>query len=195
MIQYLAVNILISFGYIKRLIYLWKNRNLEKVQMKLLKGIILDNSYTEWGKDHDFIKIKDYDSFSKLHPITEYGDYIKYIDKISITKQNILSRKNVIYFAKTSGTTGKPKIIPVTNDMKIYGRSNIGPITTYNVFKSTHGKIKVLHRVLGLYYGLNNLGSINDINSGEAIFDIIITLLYSHFFLFYRSSCVPLETR
>lgn len=174
--------------------YLRKNRNMEKEQTKLLKSIITNNSRTQWGRDHRFNEIMNYHSFCKLHPITEYKDYINYIDKISNKTQNVLSRKNVIYFAKTSGTTGKQKVIPVTNDMKRYGMGNIGPITTYNVYKGTQGKNKILHRVLGLYYGLNNVSSINDINSGKTIFDVVITLLYSHLFSFYRSSCMSLET-
>ncbi|CAD5116514.1 DgyrCDS5392 [Dimorphilus gyrociliatus] len=124
---------------------------------------------TEWGKKYKFNSIKDYDDFYKLHPITEYNDYSDYIYKISAKRQNVLSKKDVIYFAKTSGTTGKPKIIPVTSEMKRYGMSNIGPIIMYNVYKGTNGKSKTLHRVLGLYYGLNNIGSIKDINSGAVV--------------------------
>ncbi len=47
-------------------------------------------------------------------PTTTYADYAPYIERIAAGEQNVLSGEPVVYFSTTSGTTGPPKMIPVT---------------------------------------------------------------------------------
>jgi hypothetical protein len=47
-------------------------------------------------------------------PVTTYPDYAPYIERIAAGEQNLLSGDSVVYFSNTSGTTGRPKMIPVT---------------------------------------------------------------------------------
>jgi hypothetical protein len=47
-------------------------------------------------------------------PTTTYTDYAPYIERMAAGEQNILSTDPVIFFSTTSGTTGPPKMIPVT---------------------------------------------------------------------------------
>lgn len=51
--------------------------------------------------------------FEKL-PTTDYADYQPYIERIAKGEQDLLSGEPVVYFSTTSGTTGPPKMIPVT---------------------------------------------------------------------------------
>ncbi|MFQ5634440.1 MAG: GH3 auxin-responsive promoter family protein, partial [Gammaproteobacteria bacterium] len=49
-----------------------------------------------------------------IPPTTTYADYAPYIERLAAGEQNVLSGEPVIYFSTTSGTTGPPKMIPVT---------------------------------------------------------------------------------
>lgn len=47
-------------------------------------------------------------------PVTTYADYAPYIERLAVGEQHLLSGDQVVYFSNTSGTTGPPKMIPVT---------------------------------------------------------------------------------
>lgn len=90
--------------------------NIEKTQNKILLGIIKKNKKTMYGKKHSFDKIDGINDFQKL-PITEYEDYIKYIDLIQNGESNILTEDGVTLLMPTSGST-KKKLIPYTKGLK-----------------------------------------------------------------------------
>jgi len=85
-----------------------------KSQKKILKKIIKRNKNTEYGKKYSFSKIKTIEDFQKQVPIIKYNDISEDIEEIKKGKQNIFTRDKVVYFASTSGTTSKIKLIPVT---------------------------------------------------------------------------------
>ena len=85
-------------------------------QNSIFNMLIKTASKTEFGKEHQFDKIKSHDDFVKNVPIREYEDFKDYIEKIKQGKQNILWKGFPIYFAKTSGTTSGVKYIPITKD-------------------------------------------------------------------------------
>jgi hypothetical protein len=71
---------------------------------------------TEFGKEHNFGGITDYDSYSKTIPIRDYEQLKPYINKIKEGKHNILWKGKPIYLAKTSGTTSGIKYIPISKE-------------------------------------------------------------------------------
>jgi hypothetical protein len=85
-------------------------------QNSIFNTLIKTALKTEFGKEHQFDKIKSHDDFVKNVPIREYEDFKDYIEKIKQGKQNILWKGFPIYFAKTSGTTSGVKYIPITKD-------------------------------------------------------------------------------
>src|SRR5665647_3388838 len=85
-------------------------------QESIFNSLIKTASKTEFGKEHQFEKIKTHEDFVKNVPIREYEDFKKYIEKIKLGKHNILWKGLPIYFAKTSGTTSGVKYIPITKD-------------------------------------------------------------------------------
>jgi hypothetical protein len=78
-----------------------------------LDRILALNGATEYGRRCGLDRSSPRQAFEKL-PITTYADYAPYIERIAAGEQNVLSREPVIYFSTTSGTTGPPKMIPVT---------------------------------------------------------------------------------
>ena len=85
-------------------------------QENIFNSLLKTASKTEFGKEHEFEKIKSHEEFVKKVPVRNYEQYKEYIDKIKQGKQNILWKGLPIYFAKTSGTTSGVKYIPITKD-------------------------------------------------------------------------------
>ena len=85
-------------------------------QKNVLKKLINKAKKTDFGKDHNFIKIKNYKDFINNVPVRRYEEFHLYIDKIKLGKKNILWPELPLYFAKTSGTTSGTKYIPITKE-------------------------------------------------------------------------------
>ncbi len=85
-------------------------------QQAIFQSLIRDAARTEFGKDHGFADIKNYEDFKRQVPIRDYEAFRSYIDRIKQGKHNVLWKGQPIYFAKTSGTTSGIKYIPITKD-------------------------------------------------------------------------------
>ncbi len=85
-------------------------------QENIFHSLLKTAAKTEFGKEHQFEKIKTHADYIQKVPIRSYEDYTGYIEKIKQGKQNILWKGLPIYFAKTSGTTSGVKYIPITKD-------------------------------------------------------------------------------
>jgi len=85
-------------------------------QDAIFKTLVKTAKNTEFGKDHGFENIQNYDDFKKQVPVRDYEQIKPYIEKIKEGKHNILWKGQPIYFAKTSGTTSGVKYIPITKD-------------------------------------------------------------------------------
>jgi hypothetical protein len=85
-------------------------------QNAILKELIKTAKATEFGKEHRFDGLANYQDFKQAVPIRDYEQYKPYIQKLKEGKHNILWRGKPIYFAKTSGTTSGVKYIPITKE-------------------------------------------------------------------------------
>ncbi|MEO6188384.1 MAG: GH3 auxin-responsive promoter family protein [Ginsengibacter sp.] len=85
-------------------------------QETIFQSLIKTAAQTEFGKEHNFEKIKTHADYIKNVPIREYEDFKKYIERIKEGKHNVLWKGVPIYFAKTSGTTSGIKCIPISKD-------------------------------------------------------------------------------
>ncbi len=94
-------------------------KNVNAFQEKLLLSILKKNKNTQYGKKHSFDKITSLKEYQEKIPLTTYEDILPYITKIENGQQNILTKDKVIFFATTSGTTKKTKLIPVTKQRMI----------------------------------------------------------------------------
>ena len=86
------------------------------VNRKLLSTLLSDNSDTEYGRKYHFSEIRDADQYRDMVPLSTYEDYETYIDRMTENgEKNLLTAYPVVYYASTSGTSGSPKKIPVTD--------------------------------------------------------------------------------
>ena len=93
---------------------LFKKHPVE-VQGEVFRNLVSKAKDTEWGKKHQFAKIKKYEDFAANVPLTDYPSMKPYIDRMMQGEQNILWPTEINWFAKSSGTTtGKSKYLPVS---------------------------------------------------------------------------------
>ena len=87
-----------------------------EAQNELLETLLNDNSDTEYGKKYDFANIHNADEYRKKLPLTTYDDYEEYIDRmVDNDEKGLITNYPVVYYASTSGTSGEPKKIPITD--------------------------------------------------------------------------------
>ena len=90
-------------------------KNPMAAQNRLLLQYIARNRHTEYGRKYHFPQIKTIDDYRMLVPISDSESIFPYVERIRKGEDNILTKEKVIFFGLTSGTTGKPKLVPVTN--------------------------------------------------------------------------------
>jgi hypothetical protein len=80
---------------------------------RTLDRILALNANTEYSRHRGLNKPNPRKVFDRL-PLTTYADYSAYIERTAAGEQNVLCGEPAVYFSTTSGTTGPPKMIPVT---------------------------------------------------------------------------------
>ena len=89
--------------------------NAGDTQQKVLNRLINDAKHTEWGRTYDFKSIKTYNDFRNRVPMQDYETLKPFIDRVMKGEENVLWPGEIMWFAKSSGTTNdKSKFIPVS---------------------------------------------------------------------------------
>jgi hypothetical protein len=85
-------------------------------QEAIFQHLLKEGAKTQFGQDHKFSEVKDYQAFKQAVPIRDYEGLKSYVELVKQGKHNILWKGMPIYFAKTSGTTSGVKYIPISKD-------------------------------------------------------------------------------
>lgn len=85
-------------------------------QLQRLREIVAGGKRSAFGREHQFQSIETYQDFTSALPVSDYEDYRPYIERLVAGETEVLTRQQPFMFATTSGTTGKQKLIPVTQD-------------------------------------------------------------------------------
>jgi len=93
----------------------WKN-NAVKVQNELLLSLVKQAQSTQFGKNHNFSEITNYNQWKANVPVRDYEELKNYIQQIIDGEENVLWPGVPIYFCKTSGTTSGEKYIPISKE-------------------------------------------------------------------------------
>ena len=106
---------LFNLNRLDQIYYFQKNPG--EIQDKIFSSLIQKAKDTEFGKKHQFEKIRNKDDFARLVPLHEYNDFKPYINKVLHGEQNIIWPTEIKWFAKSSGTTNdKSKFIPISKE-------------------------------------------------------------------------------
>lgn len=93
--------------------FLRKTFDPKAAQEKVLRRILNKNKNTRFGKEHKFSSVRSYKDYQKAVPVQNYEDLEPYIERQIETKNPELTGEQPILYARTSGTTSKPKFIPI----------------------------------------------------------------------------------
>ncbi len=98
--------------------FLDQTRKAGEVQHELLLRRIAQHADSQFGRDHHFGEIRTAADFRRRVPIATYDHLEPYIDRVRHGELNALfgPGTEVLMFAMTSGTTNRPKTIPVTRE-------------------------------------------------------------------------------
>ncbi|XP_072047732.1 uncharacterized protein [Amphiura filiformis] len=89
-----------------------------EIQEKLLLEILQKNAETEYGRTMGLGYAFTVDDFRKRHPLSKYDQFEDYIKRTAKGEDNVLLPSRPVQFVMTSGTTGKPKMIPMSTERK-----------------------------------------------------------------------------
>ncbi len=97
--------------------FLAQTKRADEVQRDLLRTQIARHAGSGFGRDHHFGEIRSAADFRKRVPIGGYERHEPYIEKVRNGDTGALFGEGtrVLMFAMTSGTTNRPKTIPVTD--------------------------------------------------------------------------------
>ncbi len=84
------------------------------IQKRFLFNLLAQNKYTRFGKEHHFSEINSIEEFKKNIPINQYEDLRPYIESNIAAAGTGLTQEHPSLFLQTSGTTDRPKNIPLT---------------------------------------------------------------------------------
>lgn len=84
-----------------------------ETQHALLRRILRDNAATAFGRHHGFAAIDGYAAFRDRVPVATYEDLRAEVEAQERTGAARLTRARPVMYARTSGTTGAPKYVPV----------------------------------------------------------------------------------
>lgn len=85
-----------------------------EVQNEWLLNLLNTAKDTEFGQKYNFKDIHNYSLFREQVPLQNYETLKPYIERNRRGEQNLLWPTEIIWFAKSSGTTDKSKFIPVS---------------------------------------------------------------------------------
>jgi len=88
--------------------------DVERSQLAVLRSILQRNANTEYGRRHGFAKIDGVAAFRGAVPVVVHADLDPFVQRMANGERGVLTAEDPVMFAMTSGTEGKPKLIPVT---------------------------------------------------------------------------------
>ncbi|MBU5228398.1 GH3 auxin-responsive promoter family protein [Clostridium senegalense] len=158
--------------------------NSYEKSMSTLKCIIRRSSKSDFGKKHDFISIKNLKEYKEKVPISTYDDYEKYIMKMCRGEKNILVCDNIKYFALTSGTTGKQKLIPTTRKGIKVGAKYMGILTERILYENlkeqwNYGKGIMLTDIVNTRYTISGIPISSATSGGMKSIKSIIPFIWT----------------
>ncbi len=86
-----------------------------EVQEELFENLVEKGAQTAYGKEVGLNRVRTYEDFKKI-PLQSYEDTKPWIDRSIGGEQGLLWPTETRWFAKSSGTTSRSKLIPVTRE-------------------------------------------------------------------------------
>ena len=116
--------------------------NAAETQKKLLQKLMKDNAETEYGKKYDFAHITTPEEYREKVPYSNYATYADDVQRMIKGDKNVLTAYKVDQYVETSGSSGTPKVVPMSNKSawNVYCMGFLGPVACVDKFYRAHGK-------------------------------------------------------
>jgi hypothetical protein len=88
-------------------------RRPREAQARLLRTLLRDNADTVFGRQHGFGDLTPAE-YARRVPVRDYEALRPYVARVIAGEPRVLTAEAPFTFASTSGTTGEPKLVPVT---------------------------------------------------------------------------------
>ncbi len=88
----------------------------EAAQARFLLRLLRRNRDTRFGREHAFATIGSYTDFAEAVPVQTYETLRLYIEDQERTGEPALNPERPVMYARTSGTTGMAKLIPILRE-------------------------------------------------------------------------------
>ncbi|XP_023930260.1 probable indole-3-acetic acid-amido synthetase GH3.8 isoform X1 [Lingula anatina] len=118
LVQYLFVVLMIIVGKLSFPKLQKMSKDIQNTQRNVFFSVMRRNAETLYGRKYNFKAFSSPNEYIKSHPLTNYAHFEPYIDMIDNGQENVLSSQKVVFFAMTSGTTGRNKRLPILEDYK-----------------------------------------------------------------------------
>jgi hypothetical protein len=112
----------------------WKHverlaREPGRAQRDALRRLLHANHATRFGTEHRFAGVREPAEYQARVPVQEFEQLRPYVEEQRKTGAPALTTEPPLFYVQTSGTTGQPKLIPVTSSMLSMHRSEQGLFT------------------------------------------------------------------
>jgi hypothetical protein len=101
------------------------------VQDRLLRKIVAESKDTAFGREHGFVSIRTVREFRDAIPVGGYEKHQPYIERMCKGEADVLFPGKAIFYNTTSGTTSKPKLIPVSREYFTHAYSGLSKLWLY----------------------------------------------------------------
>ena len=102
----------VMLGYMEWMKVNFYTSRPRKMQESVLKGIVKRNKNTEFGKKIGLGTVKSIEDFQRNMPMTTYDDYDSYVERMQRGEKNLIIKRRPVRYCSSSGSVGKPKIMP-----------------------------------------------------------------------------------
>ncbi len=112
-----------------------------RFQKKVLFECLARNRNTEYGRKHGFSRIRSVEEYQEVVPVSTCESLSPYTERMAEGELNVLTAEKPVFFGLTSGTTSKPKFIPVTK-CSLAGKNEVTNLWAYYTSRDHPGVLK-----------------------------------------------------
>jgi len=141
------------------------NNPIELTETKLM-SILERHGHTAFGKDHSYANIRTPKQFAETVPLYDYAAMQPYWEQVLESPQlPIITADPVIWYVQSSGTTGKPKALPISRGgVKDY--TGAATLTIMSFVNAQKGNNKLFDGTMLTFAAPSRLGEINGVPLG-----------------------------
>ncbi|MGE3725551.1 MAG: GH3 auxin-responsive promoter family protein [Candidatus Sericytochromatia bacterium] len=90
----------------------------ESAQWQKLAQILKANAQTAYGQAHGFAQVDSISAYQDKTPIVTHAELKPWLDRMIQGETNILTHQAPLFYGMTTGSTGPPKLTPITPDYR-----------------------------------------------------------------------------